>query len=238
MRSTGRQRRQARRRVFQAEALDRRALLSVVPIIMSEEHAASVHKAALAAAASTDSSSSVAASQAGTPTPHEIARQRFVAKLSGTYLIGPGRYTDQSLQSFFLATGGSNQALHMTLQMRYFVSTDPTQPTTGLASLTDLNVGSTGNTLLLDLTAVPQSGFHGLPTQFTWTVDPASGGIWTNAGGFGTGQGTLTIDYIPGGKLSGRATGAGRANLVFQGSINTSQVTLDIGDPGNRPSNP
>jgi hypothetical protein len=237
MRSTERHRRQARRRLFQPEALEPRTLLSAIPILLSLEHAATVHTAA-AASTMSSASSSLAASQPGVPTPHEVARQRFVAKLSGSYVVGPGRFTDQSLQSFFLATGGSNQLLRANLQMRFFVPTDPTQPTTGIAAISDKNVGSTGNTLLLDLTAAPQTGFHGLPTQFTWTVDPSSGGLWTSAGGFGTGQGTLVIQYLPGGKLPQRATGAGRANLVFQGSINTSQVTLDVNAPGNRASNP
>ena len=50
------------------------------------------------------------------------------------------------------------------------------------------NVSNTGNELIVDLTAVPGAvDRHGRPTQFTWTQNPASGGIFTNGARLGHG---------------------------------------------------
>src|SRR4051794_27883299 len=46
------------------------------------------------------------------PTPHELAREKFVAKLSGSFLTGPGRFTDQASQTFITGGGTSTAFLH------------------------------------------------------------------------------------------------------------------------------
>ena len=41
----------------------------------------------------------------GQPTPHELRREAFSARYQGTYTIGPGRFTDQAEQIFFIGAG-------------------------------------------------------------------------------------------------------------------------------------
>jgi hypothetical protein len=174
----------------------------------------------------------------GQPTPHELLRQRFTAKASGSFVSGPGRFTDQSLQGSIEATGGSSDSLHIDLRMQFFVPNDPTQPVTGVAALIPRNVSTTGSTLILDLTALPRGGSTALPGHFTWTVDGSSGGLYTSAGGFGTGQGTLDVHYGALRNGRGRAFEMGRASVVVQGLVNAGGIFSDVGGPGNSPKNP
>src|SRR5262249_26298594 len=51
------------------------------------------------------------------PTAHELAREKFVAKFSGSFLVGPGRFTDQASQTFIQGGGISSAFLHADLQM-------------------------------------------------------------------------------------------------------------------------
>src|SRR4051812_16778683 len=41
------------------------------------------------------------------PTAHELAREKFVAKFSGSFLVGPGRFTDEASQTFIKGGGTS-----------------------------------------------------------------------------------------------------------------------------------
>lgn len=211
-----------RRRGLQLERLEGRDLLSVVPIFMAQHGraVASANDAAVSALAG-------AGDTTGQPTPRTLHRQAYMAKFSGTYGIAPGAYTDQKLQGYVFATGGSNQSLHLELQMRFFIPKDPTQPATGVATLLPRNAATTGSTLILDLTSVP-NGSGSLPTHYTWTVDSSSGGLYTNGGGFGQGQGTLDIRYLTGGRRSGRAS------IVIQGQVNASGIFSNIASLGNR----
>lgn len=172
----------------------------------------------------------------GQPTRHELLREHFVAKLAGPYTTGPGRFTDQALQGFILGSGGSNQSLRLFLQMRFFVPIDGAQPTTGLAVLLDKTSSTTGNALVLDLTSTPGSGSNSLPGHFTWTVDPASGGLYSTAGGFGMGQGTLDVHYAPSNKASRKGIGTGNSYVVINGLINTAGGLTDVTMLGNRPN--
>jgi hypothetical protein len=156
------------------------------------------------------------------PTPHELARERFSARFSGSFVSGPGRFTDQALQTFIKGGGTSNAFLHGNLQMSVYTPVDSTGQTTGLAALIVKNVSNTGNVVVLDLMGDTQSlDRSGRPTRLNWTVDGASGGTFSNA----TGQGTLQILYQPGGKLPARALSAGSAGVIFRGSIETNGVT-------------
>jgi hypothetical protein len=164
----------------------------------------------------------VAAADAAQPTPHELARRAFVAKFSGRFTTGPGRLTDQSSQTFINGGGTSSAFLHGDLQMAVYTPRDPSAGTTGTAALIVKNVSNSGNLLVLDLvgdaTAVDPAG---RPTRFTWTVNGGSGGAFSGA----VGQGTVEIRYRPGGKVPRRATSAGGAGVIFQGSIDTNGVT-------------
>ena len=65
------------------------------------------------------------------PTPPEFANEKFVAKFVGVYATGQPRFTNQFRQIGILASGGSNQSLHMNLQMTLFLENNPTAPLTG-----------------------------------------------------------------------------------------------------------
>jgi hypothetical protein len=169
-------------------------------------------------------------SDLGPPTPQELAKQRFVAKLSGTFETAQGRYQQQPLQGLVLTTGGSNQSLRLQSQMQFFTYTDPSLPPNGQINLSAKNAGNTGNMLLLDLTADPTALAHGLPTHFTWTVNGASGGVWTGA----TGEGTLDVQY----SVTGNSRGGflkGKAIVVVQGRVVTDHgLALNTSLPGSR----
>ena len=156
------------------------------------------------------------------PTPHELARQKFVAKFSGPFVTGPGRFLDQASQTFITGGGISSAFLHGNLQMAVYTPVDPKGQTTGIAALIVKNVSNTGNLLVLDLQGDTQSlDRGGRPTRFTWTVDGSSGGTFSGA----TGQGTVEIRYQPGGKLPDRAQSAGTAGVIFRGLLDTNGVT-------------
>jgi hypothetical protein len=156
------------------------------------------------------------------PTPHELAREQFVAKFSGSFVTGPGRFTDQASQTFIKGGGTSSAFLHGDIQMAVYSPVDPNGQTTGTAALIVKNVSNSGNLLVLDLQGDTTSlDRAGRPTRFTWTVDGSSGGTFSGA----TGQGTVEIRYWSGGKLPARARMAGSAGVIFRGRIDTNGIT-------------
>ncbi|ODU01459.1 MAG: hypothetical protein ABS79_01580 [Planctomycetes bacterium SCN 63-9] len=158
----------------------------------------------------------------GTPTRREQMRQTFTARFKGDFTTGPGRFTDQSSQTYMFGGGNSNMFLHADLQLGYFSYKDVAQPATGLAALIVKDVGNTGNELDLNLVGDPSSvDRHGRITRFTWTVADSSGGTFTGA----IGEGTLRLIYMPGGKFTKRAFGGGTAGAIFKGSVYTNGVT-------------
>jgi hypothetical protein len=201
-----------------AEGLEPRNLLSAFP----------AGRLAVAQAASPSPS------DLGPPTPNELARQRFVARLAGTFQTAPGRFLHQPVQGLILSSGGSNQSLHLQSQMQFFLYDLPGTPPTGQIALAAKNISTTGSLLLLDLTSDGVSFAHGLPTRFTWTVNDGSGGAWQGA----TGQGTLDVSY----RIFRRPRGvriAGAATVSIQGTVQTNHnLTNPIFLPGNRPQNP
>jgi hypothetical protein len=238
----------SRRRVPRVEGLETRALLSVVPWLIRSGQPIH-HPALVASGSSLQALASGAAGGGGgnsggvnstqmdqpTPTPHELARERYISKLVGTFVVGPGRFTDQAASVLILATGGSNQSFHTNLQMAIFTPANTVSGmTTAEVSLTGRNIGSTGSALDLDATAPPPNNRVRIPTHYTWTVSSNSGGLYTAA----TGQGTIDIQFIPGGKIPKGATGAGRAIIVVRGMVNVVGIYDDLGAPGNRPKHP
>jgi hypothetical protein len=175
----------------------------------------------------------------GTLTPHEVERQTFVGRFKGNYTIGPGRTTAQALQLSSLGYGGSNGTSFLWTTMRITVPTDPTQPVTGLVYIIGKNVGTTGTQLFIDLQGVAGSPeFDGIPTQYTWTVDPASSGIFANVAGYGTGQGTMNVQFFRPGPGQIPGTRMGQMNFAINGLIDTSGSSNLIGVLGNIPSQP
>lgn len=231
---TDRSRPPARRRtVLTLEGLEDRRLMSAA-VLAHPRHTHAVHTLAGTGPGS-GGGSGQGMPDLGPPTANEAAKERFVAKLVGTFVTAPGRFQNQPLQALVLATGGSNQALHVLANFQFFFNADPAFPPTGQINLTTRDAATTGTSLLLDLTADPNVTSHGLPTHFNYTVNTGgSGGTYAGA----TGQGTLDIHYI----LNGRPRGvrsAGRVTLVIQGTVVTNHgLTLDIASPGNRTANP
>ena len=170
------------------------------------------------------------------PTPTELAHEKFVAKFVGTYETGQPRFTDQFRQVGVLGSGGSNQSLHINLQMTLFPPADPNAPQTGQAALFPKNVAETGTLLALDLTAPPTGVLGQTPNQWTWTVNGNSGGNYLNASGNGVGQGTMTIKLIP--NRGSRNFPAGKAVIIFKGLIRTGGIYNDIFVPGARSQKP
>ena len=216
-----------RRPVLSVEGLEARDLLSML-LAHSRQARQPVSTPAVAAMATS-------APDLGPPTAHELAKEKFVARMSGSFVTARGRFQNQPVQGEIVATGGSNQSLRLNAQMQFFLFSDPTVPPSGQVAFTPKNVSSTGSLLLLDLTADPTMLSHGLPTHFTWTVDSSSGGLWTNA----TGQGTLDVTYKLSGKTKPGILSRGSAFIAAQGLIVTNHgLTLDTATAGNRPQNP
>lgn len=171
----------------------------------------------------------------GLPTAHEVARQTFVGRFKGNYVIGPGRYTDQARALTSLGYGGSNQAFHLWTNMRIAVPTDPTAPADGVIYIIPWTVGTTGTQLFLDLKGDQSTAVNGIPTHYTWTVDPGSSGLYANVGGQGTGQGTLDIKFFRPGPGDRPGTLQGQLQFAINGFINVSGVANVIGVLGNLP---
>jgi hypothetical protein len=219
------------------EGLETRTLLSLTPFLYKSA-AAAHHSTSSLTAASIQAEAATGGTitmPTGQPTPRELARQRLTAKLVGTYVMGSGRFTSQAAQVLILGEGSSNTTLHVNIQMAIFTPANPaTDSTLAEGNLSSRNVATSGSTLDLLATTATNPNALGVPTHYTWTVGPSSGGLYSNA----TGGGTIDIDLIPSGKPPRGATSAGRAIVVIQGSVNTSGIFNVLAAPGNRPHQP
>src|SRR4051812_37305488 len=149
----------------------------------------------------------------------------FSARFQGGYVVGTPRAAGQVSQTYMFGGGNSSAFLHGDLQLAYFTPADPAQPTFGQAVMIVKNVSNTGNELVLDLTSIPGVvDRRGRPTQFTWTVDPGSGGAFAG----GVGSGTMRLIYSPGhfpGQQHVRhAITGGHLGAIFQGTIGTTNL--------------
>ena len=222
--------RKRRSRVLETERLDQRALLTT--------HAFA--NPALASIMNSRISTSSTTTSPATPTPtaREIARQHFSGQFQGTYLVGPGQYSNQAATIRIEAGGHSNQSFNANLQLILLTPLDQVNgTTTGGASVQGRNVATSGTSLVLDLTA-PPTGRGGLPTTGTWVVNASSGGAYSSAGPFGAGSGTFKIRYVPSGSVPKGAHGAGRVAVVLQGMVYSSGVTNPIFGANQTPNKP
>jgi hypothetical protein len=201
-----RRRARATRLELQLEPVEPRILQSVVPIIALGRLRQQAQAQPL--------------DGAPTPTPIELKRIAFTARFNGNYAEGPGRNTNQSAQIYIKAAGNSSQFRHGSVQLGIFVPTDPTQSASGLAQISDKNVATTGSEISMDLAAVPGAvDAKGRPTEFKWTVNNNSAGVYLGS----TGQGTLQIRYFPSGHHL-HAGFTGSTGLIFRGQITTTGV--------------
>jgi hypothetical protein len=155
-----------------------------------------------------------------TLTPLGKRAANFSGSVAGPIAIAHSFFTDTARQVVFIGNyrGSPSQVLHGTLLMRVLIPSNPDGQIFGVAIIRDLNNATTGNNLVLDLTATATDS-QGRPTQFTWLVDSSSGGGYMGA----PGQGTLTIAYLPGHSKSS----AGNAISVFKGMVLTDPANVD-----------
>jgi hypothetical protein len=165
----------------------------------------------------------------GTSNPIPLLFRPFVAKFQGALVVGAPRSAGELSQTYMFGGGNSTAFLHGDLQLGFFTPTDPAQPIIGQATLTVKNVANTGDQLIVDLTAVPGAvDRHGRPTEFTWTQNSASGGIFTN----GDGSGTMQLIYSPG-RFPGQShlhqiRSAGNAGVIFRGTLGTTNLNSTL----------
>jgi len=200
------------------EALEARDLLSSGPLSSKLSPGISPGRSVAERAGMGDSSSGGGSSMmTGQPTPHEQVRENFKAVFYGPFIVGPGRFSMQAMQTFITGGGTANQFRHGNVQVALFIPSNPSQGVTGTAKLYDKSFLMTSNILSLSLQGNPQPLLDGRPTMLTWTVGSSSSGAFGDA----TGQGTVEIRYFPGGHLPPRATSAGNASVIFSGQLNT-----------------
>jgi hypothetical protein len=232
------------RRAFRLEPLEARDLLSV----LVTHHVGAPHRGIHARAALTPATqvgiTNVPQGPSGTPTAplpdaagglptsHEVRRQTYVARFKGNYIIGPGRFTDQAAQLGSNGYGGSTFDFHLWSNMRLVDPTDPAVAPTGQMYLIPWHVGTTGSQLYLDLTGDRATAVNGFPTHYTWTVDPASSGLYANA----TGQGTLDIKFFRPGPGPQPGMQQGQLQYAINGFVNVTGISNVIGVLGNLPN--
>jgi hypothetical protein len=168
----------------------------------------------------------------GTPTPHEQVRQNFVIKLKGFFTVGLGRTTTQAQMVFLkFQDGTSPYSLHVYGKMGLVTLKDPTAPITGSTTVFDKDINS--NTVIgLDLTGNPQDvDRHGRPTLLNFVTDVnISSGIFVEA----VSQGTVKIQYSPGGRHPGGTFSNGQAVVVVRGTAYTLGTSNVIRVPSSR----
>ena len=135
------------------------------------------------------------------PTASEVRRQTFWLEFTGTYTVGPPRFSNQSATIHIFSDGRSatsNASLNGRAQLILFPPADPTAtPTTldpiagqvtGLLSLFSANVLQSGSVLFAEVTNVPGVASndpaalnHGLPSHLEFLIDPngVSGGLFS-----------------------------------------------------------
>ena len=178
------------------------------------------------------------------PTPQEVARESFVAKVSGTYTVGPGRFDTQALT---IKGGGkpgnSNMSFRNRFQFIIFEPKDRSQPVTGVIHYLVANFLSTGGGIILDFNSPTGTEVNGLPTHLNWTHDSTSGVPFVGAGtsplfngtmpipgtdqttpptivDFNLGAGDTTLKFIPDRHPVPGTLGSGRVFIVSRGLLN------------------
>jgi hypothetical protein len=229
------------------EEIERRELLSAITDMMAVNNIVAGRRALAAAASAAASPSSGSQSIAvpenqgpllnpdgtinnqalaptGTLTKRQQQRERFTAQLAGTYTVGPGRTSDERIQTFITAVGSSNTMLHCDIQLLLVSPKDPSLPIGGVSAIFDRNL-NTNTVLGLDESA-PQTpqyinrlGLPSLISRVGLDVNLSSG---TYDEGYAVG--TMSIRYFPSARHSPGVISQGKAVVTIHAQIYTANV--------------
>ncbi|SIN84185.1 hypothetical protein SAMN05444166_1219 [Singulisphaera sp. GP187] len=202
------------------EGIEARLLLSAAGLVTRSRP----HHAAVVAQAGIDPSTippNPLFFPTGQPTPHEAARQRFVAKFVGPFTVGPGRFSSETQQLYIRGNGGSNQFLHGNTQLAVITPADPTQPLGGSMTMFDRNT-STNSSLGLQFVADRATDLDSAGRPIHLTIydikSEESGGSYASA----LAVGTVNIRYSPSGRRSPGVLSQGTATVTVRALIYTS----------------
>lgn len=162
----------------------------------------------------------------GTLTKREQKREHFAAQYVGTYTVGAGRTSDESIQTFIAAAGTANTMLHSDIQLLLVTPKNTSLPIGGVAAIFDRNLNT--NTGLGFDVAAPQTSQYinrlGLPTflpKVSLDVNISSG---TYVEGYAVG--TMNIKYIPSGKHTRGVISQGKAIVTIRAQIYSANVAF------------
>ena len=106
------------------------------------------------------------------PTANEVKRESFVAKGTGTYTVGPGQFSTQTISIHgFGKSMTSNISRKMHFQYVVFDPTDTSNAVDGTINLVGGNYLQNATDLILHLTGPTSSEVNGLPTSLFFTTD-------------------------------------------------------------------
>jgi hypothetical protein len=169
-----------------------------------------------------------------TPNLAELEREHFVAKYSGRYTIGPGRFSDEAYVIHAVTrSGGSNQYARGLAQLflvepKVSTTDDPDSLIQGVGSNFPYSTLNSGSNLIADFTGSTTNGQefgnYLLPTKVTWYVDSTSSGGYTAPFNAVQGAGTLEMYWIPDKTPRPGTLGSGRVIWLYQGLDNNPGV--------------
>jgi hypothetical protein len=160
----------------------------------------------------------------GTLSNQQLKKERFVARFVGTYSVGAGRTSDESLQTFITGAGAANTMLHSDIQLLLVTPKDPALPIGGVSAIFDRNLNT--NTVLGLDEGTPQSPLYinrlGLPAL----MNTVSLDVNLSSGTYDEGYavGTMNIHYTPNGKHSPGVLSQGKAVVMIHAQIYTPNV--------------
>jgi hypothetical protein len=160
----------------------------------------------------------------GTLSNRQLRKERFVARYVGTYTVGAGRTSDESLQTFITGAGAANTMLHSDIQLLLITPIDRSLPIGGVSAIFDRNLNT--NTVLGLDEGAPQSpqfinrlGLPALLPKVSLDVNLSSG-TYDEAYAVGT----LKIHYAPNGNHTPGVISQGKAVVTIHAQIYTANV--------------
>ena len=160
----------------------------------------------------------------GTLSKREFKNERFVARYVGTYTVGAGRTSDESIQTFITAAGSANTMRHSDIQLLLVTPKDPSLPIGGVSTIFDRNL-NTNTVLGFDVAAAQSPLFInrlGLPSFLpTVSLDVnLSAGTYDEAYAVGT----MSIRYTPNAKHTPGVISQGKAVVTIHAQIYSARV--------------